>query len=232
MEVRSVEAIIAALNNARAQYLIVGGLAVNAHGYERLTRDVDLVIGLEPDNIVRGLHALQEIGYRMSIPVTPEQFADVRQREMWRKEKDMIVLKLWSDMHRRTPVDVFVFEPFDFAHELAAAKREIIMGGLSAPVVAYETLLAMKSAAGREKGLARRSCAAEIGSLPAMTKEELYAHPGWQWCTSEGAELHTLLIGLETTFREKLEWLEEAETLTLQLRANRESENGTAGAVA
>jgi len=59
-----------------------------------------------------------------------------------------------------------------------------------------------------------------------MTKEELYAHPGWQWCTFEGAELHTLLLGLQTTFREKLEWLEEAENLTLQLRAAREAENG------
>jgi len=58
-----------------------------------------------------------------------------------------------------------------------------------------------------------------------MTKEELYAHPGWQWCTSEGAELHTLLIGLQTSFLEKLEWLEEAETLTLQLRASRENKN-------
>lgn len=55
-----------------------------------------------------------------------------------------------------------------------------------------------------------------------MTKEELYSHPGWQWCTFEGAELHTLLLGLQTTFREKLEWLEEAETLTLQMRAARE----------
>jgi hypothetical protein len=55
-----------------------------------------------------------------------------------------------------------------------------------------------------------------------MTKEELYAHPGWKWCTFEGAELHTLLIGLETTFREKLEWLEGAETLTLHFRASRE----------
>jgi hypothetical protein len=57
-----------------------------------------------------------------------------------------------------------------------------------------------------------------------MTKKELYAHPGWQWCTFEGAELHTLLLGLETTFREKLEWLEEAETLALRLRKNREAE--------
>ena len=55
-----------------------------------------------------------------------------------------------------------------------------------------------------------------------MTKEEFYAHPGWQWCTFEGAELHTLLMGLQSTFREKLEWLEEAEDLTLQLRAARE----------
>jgi hypothetical protein len=58
-----------------------------------------------------------------------------------------------------------------------------------------------------------------------MTKEELHAlctQPSWQWCTFEGAELHTLLLGLQTTFREKLEWLEEAETLTLGLRASRE----------
>jgi hypothetical protein len=56
-----------------------------------------------------------------------------------------------------------------------------------------------------------------------MTKKELYAHPGWQSCTFEGAELHVLLLGLETTFREKLEWLEEAETLALRLRRNRET---------
>jgi hypothetical protein len=55
-----------------------------------------------------------------------------------------------------------------------------------------------------------------------VTKKELYAHPGWQSCTFEGAEMSTLLLGLQSTFREKLEWLEEAETLTLQLRASRE----------
>jgi hypothetical protein len=40
MEVRSVEAIFNALNAADVKYLVVGGLAVNAYGYERLTRDV------------------------------------------------------------------------------------------------------------------------------------------------------------------------------------------------
>ena len=48
MEVHSVEAIVSALNNAEAKYLIVGGLAVNAHGFVRLTRDVDIVLQLDP----------------------------------------------------------------------------------------------------------------------------------------------------------------------------------------
>jgi hypothetical protein len=100
------EPVFAALNNAQVKYLIVGGLAIHAYGYERLTRDVDMVMGLDPGNIIRGLRALLDIGYGMPIPATPEEFADAGQRESWRREKTMIVLKLWSDEHRRTPVDV------------------------------------------------------------------------------------------------------------------------------
>lgn len=60
-----------------------------------------------------------------------------------------------------------------------------------------------------------------------MTNEELYAHPGWEWCTFEGARNQVLLLGLQTSFREKLEWLEEAETLTLRMRAAREARRAT-----
>lgn len=51
-----------------------------------------------------------------------------------------------------------------------------------------------------------------------MTKEELYAHPGWEWCTFEGARKQVLLLSLESSFREKLEWLEEAENLFLRMQ--------------
>ncbi len=61
-----------------------------------------------------------------------------------------------------------------------------------------------------------------------MTEEELYAHPGWEWCTFEGSRRQVLLLGLQSTFREKLEWLEEAETLTLQMRAAREAKDSAA----
>lgn len=54
-----------------------------------------------------------------------------------------------------------------------------------------------------------------------MTRKQPYAQPGWKSCTFAGAELSTLLPELQSPFREKLEWLEEAETLTLRLRASR-----------
>jgi len=153
MEVRSIETIVKALNDAKVKYLIVGGVAVVAHGYERFTKDLDLVIGLERKNIIRGLRALMAIGYQMRIPVTPEQFADPALREQWRREKNMVVLQLWSDVHRRTPVDVFVYEPFDFAKELARALRVPVFGKESAAIVSYDTLLDLKKSAGRSQDL-------------------------------------------------------------------------------
>jgi len=111
MEVRSVVTIVKALNDAGVEYIIVGGLAVNAHGFVRMTRDLDLVLRLERDNIIRGINTLLNVGYQMAIPVTAEEFADPETRELWKNEKNMILLKLGSDIHRRTPVDIFIDEP-------------------------------------------------------------------------------------------------------------------------
>ena len=153
MEVRSVEAIVRALNEAQVQYLIVGGLAVNAHGFVRLTRDVDIVLALDPANAALGLNTLLAIGYQMAIPAKPEEFADPGIREEWRRSKQMIVLKLWSDEHRRTPVDIFVYEPFEFAAESKVAGMLEVCPGLTAPVVSLPTLLEMKRSAGRPQDL-------------------------------------------------------------------------------
>lgn len=144
---------VGALNAAEVRYLIVGGLAVNAHGYLRATRDLDLVIQLEPANLRRGLECLFEIGYRLAIPVSVEDFADASKREAWRVDKGMIVLKLWSDDHRRTPVDVFVYEPFDFSKEFEKACLNELQPGVFARIVSLEALINMKFVAGRPHDL-------------------------------------------------------------------------------
>jgi hypothetical protein len=50
MDRSSLETVIGALNAAPVRYLIAGGLAVIAHGYLRLTKDLDLVLSLDPEN--------------------------------------------------------------------------------------------------------------------------------------------------------------------------------------
>jgi hypothetical protein len=154
MILNSLEAIFQALSNAAVQYLVVGGLAVNAHGYVRNTRDLDLVIGFEPANLIRGLQTLEGIGYQPAVPITPEQFADPSLRAKWRAEKGMLVLKFWSDLHVRTPIDVFVYEPFDFELEWQSALHFELAQGLAVPFIRLEALLEMKRQAGRELDLA------------------------------------------------------------------------------
>jgi hypothetical protein len=153
IEVRSVETIVCTLNTPEVEYLIVGGLAVNAHGFVRLTRDVDLVLHVDRGNVSKGLNAMLDIGYKMSIPATPEDFANPEMREDWRRNKGMITLKLWSDDHQRTPVDIFVYEPFDFSKEYRTATTLEVSPGVTARVISLETLLKMKRGAGRAQDL-------------------------------------------------------------------------------
>ena len=49
MKLSSIESLVRALNDARVPFVVVGGLAVVAHGYGRQTQDVDLVIRLRAD---------------------------------------------------------------------------------------------------------------------------------------------------------------------------------------
>src|SRR5215203_3441926 len=108
MKLSSVAAILRALNAAHVRALVVGGLAVNAHGYIRFTKDADLAVELVPENIERTFAALAELGYQPRVPITATQFADPSLRQRWIREKEMKVLQFASDAHRETPIDVFV----------------------------------------------------------------------------------------------------------------------------
>ena len=75
-------------------------------------------------------------------------------------------------LHRRTPIDVFVYEPFDFAAEYAAAARVSIEDDLAAPFVTRESLLAMKRLAGRPQDLADIAALEEIAKINESSGNE------------------------------------------------------------
>ena len=153
MKLDSVQAIVSALYSAHVRFLIAGGLAVNAHGVMRFTKDVDVVLQLAPDNIEKAFGALAELGYKPAIPVSEAQFADESVRSRWVRERNMAVLQLWSDAHRETPIDVFASEPFDFDVEYARALVKPL-GDVPVRFVSLHTLIRMKEAVGRAQDLA------------------------------------------------------------------------------
>src|SRR5260370_37726616 len=119
MKIEDVRTILRALNDADVRYLIVGGLAVVAHGYVRFTQDIDLVVQLERDNVLRAMNALTTIGYRPLIPVDAAQFADQTLRQQWRDEKGMIVFQLFNPHPETTRIVIFVMQPFTFSQSFA-----------------------------------------------------------------------------------------------------------------
>src|SRR5689334_22801650 len=54
---------IALLNNHEVRYLIVGGYAVAFHGYPRYTKDIDIWVDAEQENVGRLLRALHDFGF-------------------------------------------------------------------------------------------------------------------------------------------------------------------------
>ena len=149
MKLASFEAIVRALDEGTVRYLVAGGLAVNAHGYLRFTKDIDVVLSLEQENTRRALQALKRLGYRPTVPVEAEEFADAATRERWIREKNMQVFQLWSEEHRETPIDIFVDEPFDFDEEYERALVKPLYETIEVRFVSLPALIRMKEAAGR-----------------------------------------------------------------------------------
>ena len=55
----------------------------------------------------------------------------------------------------------------------------------------------------------------------------IHIKPDWRWGTPEGSREFDRLTDRLLTFREKLEWLEEAETLSRNLQAGRRPKKAT-----
>jgi len=88
--------IFKALADAEVDYVMVGGLAVIMHGHLRATRDLDLVIGLEPANCAKGMEALANIGLRPRLLVGLADFADPATREDRASNRNMLFFQLWD----------------------------------------------------------------------------------------------------------------------------------------
>ena len=52
-------------------------------------------------------------------------------------------------------------------------------------------------------------------------KKEFHVKPDWKWATPAGSRQFDRMLDSGLTFRERLQWLEAAETLSLRMAGNR-----------
>jgi predicted nucleotidyltransferase len=134
------------------RYVVVGGVAVNLHGYQRFTKDVDLIIELVPKESLRALEALQAIGYSPRVPVSVSDFANATVRETWIRDKGMLVFQMYNDKIHQT-IDIFTSYPLDF-DSLWNEAVEIKLTGANPRIASIDHLILMKKQAGRAQDIA------------------------------------------------------------------------------
>ncbi len=128
-------------------------VAVNVHGYQRLTADLDLVIQLDTANINNAMDSLKQIGYSPILPVEARDFADPAKRKNWIETKNMQVFSLQPQQHPETTIDVFASEPFNFDLEYKSSTFAELTPVISFRIVNISTLIKMKQQAGRAKDM-------------------------------------------------------------------------------
>lgn len=145
------DSIFAALQATGVRYVVVGGVAVNLHGYQRFTKDIDVVIDLVPDQALKALEALNTLGYKPTAPEKLADFANANIRETWIRDKGMMVFQMYSEQTRMS-IDIFVRYPVDF-EALWSEATTIDLPQASLRIASVDHLILMKREAGRPQDL-------------------------------------------------------------------------------
>ena len=125
------------LNSNAAEYIVVGGYAVNYHGYSRSTGDIDIWVGSRDDNAARVAAALRQFGFASA---TTDLFAG----------EDKIVRIGVPPLRLEILTSVSGLQ-FDESYN----NRQVVeVDGVSVPFLNLNDLRKNKRAAGRAKDLA------------------------------------------------------------------------------
>lgn len=133
------------------ELVVIGGLAVAAHGYVRATKDVDIVPSPDRDNLARLFEALRQVDAR------PVEVAEFRSEELPVQFglEGLAQGGNWALQTSHGRIDVMQWVPgVDSYDELRANALVAHLPGVGPVMFAgYEDLLSMKRAAGRDADL-------------------------------------------------------------------------------
>jgi hypothetical protein len=137
-----------ALAHRNVEYVTVGGIAIQAHGGQRLTLDLDVVIAASTDNLTRLANALLDLDARILGP-------DGQRSQSVPNAPLLASSDQWHLITTHGPLDLLTLPAHlgSFA-DMRARAHEVTLGELTVPIADREDLLKMKRAAGRPQDLA------------------------------------------------------------------------------
>lgn len=146
-----------ALSHSDVAYVTIGGIAVQAHGGQRLTQDLDIAIDPASENVERLAAALRELDARI-LGSDGGRSAEVPPAALLASSDQ------WHLITAHGPLDVIVLPaalgPFA---ELRARAHEVPLGGVTVPVAAREDLIRMKRASARPQDQADAELLESLG---------------------------------------------------------------------
>jgi len=142
--------LLQALADNQVQFVLVGGLAVQLHGFVRATFDVDLVLAMNDENLSRFIDVAKGLGLAPVIPVSIDSLRNAQQIDQWHREKGMLAFALREPQTGGGVVDVLVRPEISFEHLQANAVDGELFGRRVA-IASIDDLMVMKRAANRPK---------------------------------------------------------------------------------
>ena len=147
---KSIPDILRALTDAKVQFVLVGGFAVQLHGFVRTTLDLDLVLAMDEANLTLFIEVAKQFELAPVIPVSIDSLKNAKQIDQWHKEKGMLAFALREPQVSGSVIDVLVRPEVTFdALQVGAATVDLF--GRSVKVASIEHLLFMKRIANRPK---------------------------------------------------------------------------------
>jgi len=140
-----------ALNRHGVDYMVIGGVAVQAYGHVRTTQDVDILVAPDEANLENLATALKQLGARLKgvdahlLGIDPTDALHLREGanfglataagglDVWTDAAELKGARSWEEMRERATTATVAGEPIRFVHR--------------------DDLIRMKHAAGREKDL-------------------------------------------------------------------------------
>ncbi len=144
------ERIFRELAEQKIRYLVIGGIAVNIHGYSRATGDLDIMLSFEKENLERFIELIATLGFVPKIPVKIEELKDPEKVEAWKKEKHLKVFSVYNPQNELEHIDIMVENYIDFGS--AYDNREVVTAkGIEISVISIDDLIELKRIAGRKR---------------------------------------------------------------------------------